>query len=443
MERTEFQIENDNLMKNYLDRVFFDSWKQPLRRRKNEAYSRLEFIITRDCSFDCEYCYMKKNNENMYPKETYKNKEETIDNIRCVIEWLNKNGMAPEAIELFAGEMFNTFGYSVLDCFIEMMNKGYKSARKLIVPTGGSFAKSDKDVEKVKATMNRINEAGGTMYLSLSTDGAIIDDEVRPFKSKYKRDEKFYDRLFSLAKEEHMGFHPMIYSGAIDRWIENFNWFQKMFEKYNIDWYRLYLLEVRNHNWTKKQCEDLYVFVKYLVHWLWNKSEKNEENFLNMMRSKKWFNIITSPIISIGRGIGCGIQGTLYIRTGDLALVPCHRLQYKQFQFGRLIKENGSIVDLESNNVEALIGINTTHQKSYPMCEGCSINKMCNGSCLGAAYESTGDLFTACPTVCRMEYHKIKGILDGFEEIGVGNIIRSTVEESRKNQMEMLIKETI
>jgi len=50
-----------------------------------------------------------------------------------------------------------------------------------------------------------------------------------------------------------MGFHPMIYSNKIEYWIDNFLWFQKMFYKYGINPFNVYLLEVRNVEWLPQQ----------------------------------------------------------------------------------------------------------------------------------------------------------------------------------------------
>jgi len=57
----------------------------------------------------------------------------------------------------------------------------------------------------------------------------------------------------------------MIYSNHIDKWIDNFIWFQDKFKEYDIYPFVLYLLEVRNAEWNKSQIIDMGIFMRFLV----------------------------------------------------------------------------------------------------------------------------------------------------------------------------------
>ena len=79
---------------------------------------------------------------------------------------------------------------------------------------------------------------------------------------------------------------------------------------------------------------------------------------------------------------------------------PCHRTGYKDFYFGHFIPDEEHILKYESTNVELLLTTYGIHKSSMPYCIECPINHMCAGQCIGASYESNGNLFVPIPSVC-------------------------------------------
>jgi hypothetical protein len=90
------------------------------------------------------------------------------------------------------------------------------------------------------------------------------------------RDDEYYDKVFKFAKEFNFGFHPMIYSNNIEKWIDNFNWFQEQFKNYDLPWPNIYLLQVRNKEWDEKSNLEFYNFIRYLIKWSWEKINNKE-----------------------------------------------------------------------------------------------------------------------------------------------------------------------
>ncbi len=150
------------------------------------------------------------------------------------------------------------------------------------------------------------------------------------------------------------------------------------------------------------------------------------------------FNILSNPLSRVGRGIGCSIQSTFDLRLGDLAWVPCHRLSYDQFVLGHLTDEG-----IDVKNPELAIRTFTFDSNNFPMCEKCPIRHLCAKGCLGSQYETTGDMFTPIPTVCKAEYYKISGMIKKYREIGVLDNIVNTINENAAREIMMLEEEEL
>jgi sulfatase maturation enzyme AslB (radical SAM superfamily) len=73
----EHKREEHELVKNFLNRTFFESWK-PENRDKDKYgnYNKLEVQINAICNLKCKYCYYTRFGDQIYPKsisnpETY------------------------------------------------------------------------------------------------------------------------------------------------------------------------------------------------------------------------------------------------------------------------------------------------------------------------------------------------------------------------------------
>jgi len=300
------------------------------------------------------------------------------------------------------------------------------------------------DETRTNYIINIINNAKKKLVhigLSASVDGVYMEDN-RPFINKsLRRTEEFYDKLFKMIKNYNGGFHPMVYSNEIDKWIENFLWFQDNFEKYDIPYENIYLLEVRNKEWTIEQCKKFSEFLEFLVEWVWNKCNKNTSEFTNFLFKKKGFNILSTWLTTIGRGLGCSIQNTIQLRLGDLSIVDCHRLSYNHAIAGTFRTDGNKIISLEAKNLELYLAIQTLDGKCLPGCEVCIIKDLCGYGCLGSQYEATGDQFSPIPSVCRLEHFKIKTFINAFNKIGVLPSILGLVQNNKIKSIKLVMEE--
>jgi len=322
-------------------------------------------------------------------------------------DWLRDSGFHG-VIEIFSGEPTQlSFFWEILDYILDNLPNAH-----VVIPTNMTFL-LDEGLTKNMETRLKTKR----VHLSASIDGKYLQSLNRPFKFKQRYDDEFFEKAFTFAKKWHIGFHPMIYSNGIELWKKNFLWFMEMYEKYNLPKESLYLLEVRNEEWSVKQIYEFYKFTRFLVGYAFDViANKDIRAFKDFIFKKRGFNILSSPFTTIGRGIGCSIQSTLTVRLGDLAIVPCHRLAYDSFVAGRFVVRDGKIVGIEAENPETFISILTADIRNSPICETCILKHLCSGGCLGAQFESTGNLFAPIPTVCMAEHWKVLGILLEMKE---------------------------
>ena len=427
-----YEEQNNELVNSFLERTFFKNYRLPKNSKDRCAnWSKFEMVLTSTCNLGCKYCYLHKHGKQLYPDEI-KDEDKIINNVSILTDWLIENKMTPE-IELFTGEMFaQEMNFEVLNV---IYNK-YKDLNNelkppiITVPTNYSFLLDERTTQRVEENIQRFKEIGIRLGLSASVDGKYLEHN-RPFTKKHgedafifkaengDRDDEFYDKLFAFNKKYKMGFHPMVYSNDMHLWKENWLWFQENFEKYNIPFNNIYLLEVRNEEWSQKQIEDFSEFIEFLIKWtFYKKCNQSPKKFRDFIFKKKGYNILSKPLSSVGRGIGCSIQSCLPVRMGDLSVFPCHRTMYDQFKEFEFTVEDNKITGIRGVNPEMIIAEKTFQGKTLPMCETCVIKESCSLGCLGSQYESTGEMFSPIPTVCKLEHtltYTIARTLDELE----------------------------
>ena len=209
----------------------------------------------------------------------------------------------------------------------------------------------------------------------------------------------------------------MIYSKGIEKQKDNFDWLWDLSFNNEVDPFKfLYLLEVRNKNWTEKEIKEFCNFLRHIYFKVWNHYNGDKEKFLNFLLGldgTPGFNILSTPIIDIGEKISCSIQTTLHVRVADLSIFPCHRTMYRDLKLGEFIydKHQEDLI-FQGQHLELNMVIPTMSSNNMPRCADCEINELCSKGCLGAQYEVTGDLFTPIPTVCNLKFAQIITLID-------------------------------
>lgn len=406
--------QDDLLVESFLNRTFFKAWKN-FGDEKFANYSHLEIQLSGECDLRCKYCYLNKFKKDLYPA-TIGHKEDVLHNLDLLIEWLEENKLYP-VFEIFSGEPFSKdVGYEAAEKVLDFYGR-HNLKPNLSTPTNMSFLFDDEKVDRMEKLLAKAKALGIIFHLSASVDGKFCEDN-RPFKDGRQYTDEYYDRLFRFAQKHSIGFHPMVYSHNIEKWKENFLWFQDMFKKYGISPWKLYLLEVRNKEWSRQQLKDFYSFWKFVTRWAVDHSPRKGEEIPKWAHEQHPFNALTSWG-TVGRGMGCSVQSTVQLRLGDLTVSVCHRCAYKQTNLWKFALENGKIIGIKAINPELLIAMETIHTRTMPQCESCFVGHFCTGQCLGSMFEVNQDPFMVIPTVCALEHAKVAAMIDGLYEKGV------------------------
>ena len=432
-----YQEEQNKLLASFLD-YYFTAWKEENCKKKEFGnFVNLELDVTSECNLACKYCYLNRYGKELIPPCP---KETILRNTDALLKFLRDRRLVPE-FEIFSGEpLIQDVVFEIIEKIIDTY-KDFQVKPRIVIPTNGTFLLSKKLTKRVEDLIKKGRENGIEILLSLSIDGKYCDSN-RPFKKRKTdpRDDKYYEKCFKFAKKYGFGFHPMIYSENIEKWKDNFLWFMKNFQKHGLPLTSLYLLEVRNKEWTPEQIVEFMKFLNFLVKWTWKAFGEDKERFLRFFFEGKGFNILQNPFITCGRGLGCSIQSTITIRLCDLAIVPCHRLAYPGFVAGYFVVEDGEIKRIKAHNPELFITIMTLDGKTQPMCEVCLLKEMCSFGCLGSQYETTGSPFTPIPTVCLLEHAKVLAIVLALKEIGILEDVKRRIKIEKQHTIEEVLK---
>jgi hypothetical protein len=297
--------QDDRLAESFLNRTFFSGWKNRCAPQYAN-YGSLELQINSRCDLACRYCYYSRFGEKLYP-ESISDNQLVFKNLEILLRWLSKNEMSPE-IEIFSGEPFSQeIGFMVVQRLIEwgIVNK---LSFPIVIPTNFTFIFDHEKTQRVDDLIAWGRENCIDIRLSASIDGIFFDNINRPMINGKKRDETFYDKVFAFCRKWNFSFHPMIYSHLVERWKENFLWFQSKFEEFKMPFTSLYLLEVRNKNWSRIQIKEFYKLMRFIVNWCHEKSGSKGKEFTRFVFGGKLLNLFS--ILSTNyRGMGCNHFG--------------------------------------------------------------------------------------------------------------------------------------
>lgn len=434
-----YQEENNKLLNSFFGRTFFKGWKDH-SLKECENFRSLEIFYNDKCNLACTYCYLYHSGAELYPQKI-QDRGEISKNIRMFLDWMNENDYVPHHIELFSGEVFVQDGArEVLHMLLDNWAGKEKKPEVIVVPTNFTFLLSDPLTGKVEELLEKSRSVGIPIGLSASFDGKYCEAN-RPFKNgRELRDDAYYDKAFTFAKKWGTGFHPMVYSHHIEDWKKNWLWFQENFQKHRLPWKNIYLLEVRNVEWTSEQMKNLGEFIEFLIKWTFQYPCGNDPDAFIKFLFDGGYNILRNPLTTIGRGLGCSIQSAFVLRAGDLSIVPCHRTSYDPLLYGKMKVEEGQITGIEAKNVDLMDAVYSFDASTQPYCEQCLLKPLCSFGCLGSQLEVTGDLFTPIPTVCELEHVKIGAMIKAYKDIGVWERILSRVTAQKRYSLRRMEK---
>lgn len=368
---------------------------------KDKQFKKIELIVQSTCQNNCEYCYLKKYGNDLYPEEKRVDKETTLNNLRHLLNLIYKEQILGnnkiELFELFGGDIFqNNFYFELLKVFDEYHE--YLNGVTIIAPTHYL----DADILKI-FKMERQLFANYHCRLELS----------------YSIDNPNLDNNFQTYAQLNIGCHALIDPSNIDQWINYYKQWHKIYKKNYHQSILPSILETRDNNWTDEQLNK---YTNLLIYMVWDRfkmchfSAKELAKHL-WAKNTKLPPIIGSDPIAINNGpmtkMPCQIQDILYIELNDLDIVPCHRTAYQELHIGNINKE---IIEKSLEIGLDLWEMNTSH---LPKCSHCDFTNVCLHQCFGASYETYGEMFVPVSNTCKMQQTKIITLYQIYKKLGV------------------------
>ena len=429
-----FQQENDILLNYILETSLIKKIKEnnALNFKENQELTNvndyyIELNITPVCNQKCNYCYLVKYGNELYPPEI-RGEENILNNLKIFLDYLLTNNIHPFRFDLFSGEIWEMeFGNKIFDILLEYKLKGLNYGF-IMIPSNMSFLTHDSTTKIIQNYINRFRKRDVDLRFSASFDGKYIDTDTRSFRDENKNilksNDEFYDKLFSFCKKNNYGFHPMVGAYKIENWKENYKWFHEMLKKYDLDYKSFIMfLEVRNDYWTQEKINSYLDFLNFsfeyeISNYFDGDPEKFFDNYIMKLSiyknyEPKFPNFMSKSVPA------CTIYRSLIVRLGDLGIGPCHRTHYDKFIYGNYIVENNKIVGLKARNVQLANRILLGTMNSIPKCSGCLIRDICPKGCFGAQYEASGEILEPINSVCELEKQKSFFIINKYEELGL------------------------
>jgi len=196
-----FQDENNEVLEKIIDMNFYENFRKETYEQTAEY---LELNITATCNQKCEYCYLTKYGDNIYPVEL-RDEKTILRNTKMLVSYFMKHGMTPRRVDLFSGEIWGTpFSNKFFDILLNAVKSGW-CIEEIMIPSNMSFILNDKKRTYVEKYIDDFKKYGVTISFSASVDGLILESKTRSFKDESKNNirtnKDFYDKLFAWCKK--------------------------------------------------------------------------------------------------------------------------------------------------------------------------------------------------------------------------------------------------
>ena len=313
-----------------------------------------------------------------------------MNNLKVLYDWIEGKHFFIPKIEFYSGEIWHLdYGLEVLEITYQSL-KSQRWTEFITIPSNCSFVRDENQLNKIQRYINKFARIGVRIAFSISVDGAVIENDIRPLNNCTIKSDDFYDRLMLFAVHNNYCFHPMVAAKSVHKWIENHKWWESKCEEYGLNPEAIMMLEVRNNDWDEESIQHYIEFLDYLIERYKHKYCKDDnklffEHYFLFHPESKLNGYIPYALSLTDTFAGCSVSNHLTVRLGDMAICPCHRTAYNKYLYGWFQIENNEIVDIIGNNPQMASRILLANNNIASLdCDVCPINERCLKGCFGS-----------------------------------------------------------
>ena len=440
----------DNELIKFYCKTQLPTWTEILQKDKYEEQFNIELVIHADCNQTCEYCYIYKYGDQLYPKANRCSREQILKNIQMLCDYWFENEVFPYSFSLFAGDLFyDDFFYDVVNIiynfyknieikypdFVQIIREKSNNPDYpiIVVPCNFSFCRHKEKIIRLENLIEQYkNDIDLAFGFSYSGDGKYVTDT----RERTEVSDELYDTIFSLMKRQPMfGAHPMIAACNIKHWIENYDWWLEQTEKYFPETtnFQPSMLEVRNDDWTDESIADYLKLLEHIINKRFEIYNNDLDKFIISVLSHDgekyglekvpgnidpiFYHILTP---GCDNHMSCDIGFSFIVNCYDLSIIPCHRLAYPYLSGGHFEVQDNKIIDIKANEGINCYFNSVLHVNHYKVkCASCDYRNVCLKGCEGAQYEAYGDYNIPIESVCKMFQAKIDFLTKKYHELGI------------------------
>lgn len=402
----------------------------------------LQLIVRPECNQKCDYCYITKYGNELYPKEERVNNQIILNNLKKLLIFLNYKKTFINSWDIFAGDLFyDNFWFDIMDIFynyyIELFDNNHsllkflKENNEYIYignPNNCSFCQDKEKIKKVQKYIDKFKELNILIFFSYSHDGPFNIN----IREKREINEEYYHNVFTFLKFNGFGCHPMVSYEGIENSIQNYEWWKKQYNLYNLNQngknYLPMFLEVRNDGWTKEKIQKYLEFLNYMIEDRLKMCNNNiielAKNILKNHQKKLLPSLSNNDLIKLvpinknsKSTFSCVLGHAISIKLNNLSIVPCHRMAYPKFEIGTINIDN-FIIDIK-NNADAYYAMTEANTLMLPGCAQCHYRFFCPKGCIGSQYETYGDWNVPVKSVCDLFKAKYDFLFKKYHELNL------------------------
>lgn len=291
---------------------------------------------------------------------------------------------------------------------------------KFIINTDFHGGFNDEDILlKWRILYENFKKCGIDLFFNIYANGLYCDD------NQYS--EKYYNKLIEMIKNEQIensDFKIIAYvrPNNIKNWIKNYDWWIKNLN--TLAFTNIELREEKTDKWTYDLISEYILFLNYQIDYL--RHNCNNEQFLSIIFNKlknitfQNINLLENHYLdNENKNNNCNFFKNLTIDLTSMNIVPCPKVNYKDFACGQYIIKDGNIDYLKAKNIPMIIYNTHLKQSCLPHCELCKHIELCQGHCLGESYNKCYDMLVPIKEFCDLSKAKINFLIYKYNALNI------------------------